>query len=67
LSELDDPDAYIDAASAAVGLTVAEAHRPGVRRFLAIAAEMAATLDGADLDEAELALAPVYTPPDRPE
>jgi hypothetical protein len=65
--ETDELDAYIDAASAAVGLTIAEAHRPGVKRFVAIAAEMAATLDGADLDDAELALAPVYTPPDHRE
>jgi hypothetical protein len=61
-----DPDAYIDSAAAAVGLTIAEAHRPGVRRFLEIAGEMAATLDGADLDDADPALAPVYVPPDRP-
>lgn len=55
-------DAHIDAASALVGLTIAEAHRPGVARFLALAAEMAATLETVDLGDT-LDLAPVFTPP----
>lgn len=59
-----DFDKHIDAASALVGLTIAEAHRPGVRVFLAVAAEFAATLETAPLDPAELALAPVFLPPD---
>lgn len=58
-----EQDAFIDAASAAVGLPIAEAWRPGVARFLALAAEMAATLDAVDLGD-ELALAPVYLPPE---
>jgi hypothetical protein len=56
-------DAYIDSASAVVGLTIAEEYRPGVARFLALAAEMADLLDAVDLDDAELALAPVCLPP----
>jgi hypothetical protein len=59
-----DLDAYIDAASAMAGLHVAEAHRPGVARYLALAAEMAATLEAVTLDDGELALAPVFLPPD---
>ena len=59
-----DPDALINAVSAQVGLTISAAHRPGVRRFLQIAAEMAATLDRVELDGAESALAPVYRPPE---
>jgi hypothetical protein len=59
-----DLDAYIDAASAATGLAIAEAHRPGVARFLALAAEMAAVLEAVPLDDGELALAPVFAPPD---
>ncbi len=60
-----EQDAFIDAASAVVGLPIAEAWRPGVARFLALAAEMAATLDTVDLGD-ELALAPVYLPPEAP-
>ncbi len=43
-----DFDAWIDSASAVVGLTIAEAHRPGVARFLALAAEMADLLEAVD-------------------
>jgi hypothetical protein len=59
-----DLDAYIDSAAAMVDLPVAAEHRPGVRRFLALAAAMAATLDRVPLDEDELALAPVFTLPE---
>lgn len=57
-------DAWIDTASAAMDLPVAEAHRQGVIRFLELAAEMAATLEAVALDDAELALAPVFRLPD---
>ncbi len=60
---MGDADAYVDAASALVGLTIAEAHRPGVLRFLELAARMADTLERVDLGD-DLALAPVYLPPD---
>jgi 1-carboxybiuret hydrolase subunit AtzG-like len=59
-----DLDAYLDAASALLGLEIADAQRPGVARFLALAAEMAAVLEAVDLDDAALELAPVYLPPD---
>ena len=62
-----DPEAYLDAAGAAVGLTIADAHRPGVVRFLALAAQMAAALETAPLDAREQAHAPVYTPPRMPD
>jgi len=60
-----DWDRYIDATSEAMGLSVQAAWRPGVAQFLGLAAEMAATLERVELDDAELHLAPVYTPPDR--
>jgi hypothetical protein len=56
-------DTYIDAASGMVGLTIPETWRPGVRRFLGIAAEMAAVLEAVPLQDGELALAPVYRLP----
>lgn len=59
-------DAYLDAASAMVGLPVAEAWRPGVLRFLGIAAEMAAILERVPLDDGLNDLAPVYQPPEVP-
>jgi len=59
-----DLDAWIDSASAVVGLSIAEAYRPGVARFLELAAEMAAVLEAVDLDDSELALAPVFLLPD---
>lgn len=56
-------DAYIDAAAALLGLPIDPAHRPGVSMFLGMAADMAAILDEAPLDEDELAPLPVYAPP----
>jgi hypothetical protein len=45
-------------------VSVVEAWRPGVARFLALAAEMAAVLEAVPLDEAELELAPVFRLPE---
>ena len=60
------PDAaYLDAASKLLDIEIAEEYRAGVLNFLAIAAEMAAALDGADLDEREQEHAPVYGLPER--
>ena len=59
-----DHDAYIDAASALLDLEIADAWRPGVTRFLGLAAGMAALLDTVALDDGALDLAPVYLPPD---
>jgi hypothetical protein len=59
---LVDLNAYVDATSAMIGLPIAEAHRRGVIRFLELAAEMAEVLEFVPLGDAELALAPVFTP-----
>lgn len=61
---MDALEMHIDAASALVGLTIAEAHRPGVRVFLGVAREMAATLEAAAPPQDALALAPVFRLPD---
>jgi hypothetical protein len=55
---------YLERAAQLVGLEIDEAHRPGGERFLALAAEMAAVLERLELDDAELALAPVFRPPE---
>lgn len=61
------PDAWIKAVAPATGLTIAEEWRPGVCQFLGIAAEMAAMVQSVPLDDAELALAPVFLLPGAPE
>lgn len=58
-----DLDAQIDAASALVHLTIAEACRPGVRQFLTLARQMAEVLDAVPLEDDDLALAPVFRLP----
>ncbi|MBF9033135.1 DUF4089 domain-containing protein [Rhodobacterales bacterium HKCCE2091] len=63
MSRLDN-GAYIDAAADLVGLPLRPEWRPGVARFVALAAGMAEVLDRVDLDDAELVQAPVYTLPD---
>ena len=45
----DDIDALIHANAAAVGLSLDPAHLPGVRRYVAQAAQMAALLEGLEL------------------
>lgn len=42
-------EAYVDAVAPAVGLVIRPEWRPGVVRFLGLAAEMAATLERAGL------------------
>jgi len=44
-------EAYVDAASGALGLRLRPDHRPGVLRFFALAAEFAALVDGVPLSE----------------
>ncbi|MEM9781171.1 MAG: DUF4089 domain-containing protein [Pseudomonadota bacterium] len=61
---MTDWDAYIDAMAPAMGLDVAEHHRPGVRQFLEIASSMAVVIEAVPLDEDALALLPVYIPPE---
>ena len=43
-------EAYVDAAAAALDLNLRPDHRPGVLRFFALAAEMAAVVDAVPLD-----------------
>jgi hypothetical protein len=64
MNEIDD---YIDAAAALIDLEIAPSHRPGVRGFLGLARDMAALIDAVPLNEDELALAPVFLPPERSE
>ncbi len=46
-----DWDAWIDAVAPRLGLAVAPEWRPGVARFLGLAAGMAATLDAVELGD----------------
>ena len=57
-------NAYLDTASVILDLPIDETSRTGVTQFLTIAAQMAAVLDQVDLDDTELALTPVFLPPD---
>lgn len=43
-------ETYVDAAAAVLGLNLRPDHRPGVLRFFALAAEMAAVIDAVPLD-----------------
>ena len=56
----------MDAAAAAMGLSLAPGQRAGVLRFLVVAEGMAATLEAARLPDDALEIAPVYTPPTDP-
>ena len=55
-------EAYVDAAAAVLGLPLDPGHRPGVLRFFALAAEMAALVEAVPLDahaESAVVFAPV--------
>jgi hypothetical protein len=54
-------EAFVDAAAAAVGLTLDAAHRPGVLRYFALAASMAEQVAGEPLGPADEP-APVFVP-----
>ena len=43
-------EAFVDASAQALGLPLQPEHRPGVLRYVALAAEMAAVLDAVALD-----------------
>jgi hypothetical protein len=45
-----DHAAYVDAAAATLGLKIAAEHRPGVLQFFALAAHMAALVQGLPLE-----------------
>lgn len=57
-----DLDRYVDVAAEVIDLPVAPAWKPEVVRFLGLAAEMAQLLERVALDDAELVMAPVYSP-----
>jgi hypothetical protein len=62
MSETSTYEAYVDAAAAALDLPLSPAHRPGVLRYFALAAEMAALVNGLPLavhDEAAEAFVPI--------
>ena len=48
-----DHTAYIDAAAATLGLKITAEQRPGVTRFFALAADMAALVNGLPLTPAD--------------
>lgn len=48
-----DHTAYIDAAAATLGLKITTEQRPGVTRFFALAADMAALVNGLPLTPAD--------------
>ena len=55
-------ETYVDAAAIALGLPLDPEHRPGVLRFFALAAEMAALVEAVPLDahaESAVVFAPV--------
>ena len=55
-------EAYVDAASAAIDLKLDDSHRPGVLRYVALAADMAALVDAVELaphDETAVHFAPI--------
>lgn len=57
----DEIAAYVDAAAAMLGLPIAPAHRPGVLRYFALAARMAAVIDAVPLSPNDDP-APTFTP-----
>ncbi|MDM0038942.1 DUF4089 domain-containing protein [Variovorax sp. J22G21] len=61
-------EAYVDAAAAALDLKLRPEHRPGVLRYFALAAEMAALVEAVPLDpHAEPAVSFVPVSPKEPE
>jgi hypothetical protein len=50
---MDRPEAYLDAASAALGLKISAEQRPGVLMYLQLAAGMAEQVNGLPLDVAD--------------
>lgn len=61
-------EAYVDAAAAALDLKLRADHRPGVLRYFALAAEMAALVEAVPLDmHAEPAVAFLPVSPAEPQ
>jgi hypothetical protein len=61
-----EAEARLEAMAAVLALPVDAAYRPGVLRFLGLAAEMAAVLDRVPLDPGTAPLAPALSLPDAP-
>ncbi len=61
-----DWEPYLDAVAPAVGLSLDPAWRPGVARFLDLAASMAARLEAVDLPDDHLELDAVLVLPELP-
>jgi Protein of unknown function (DUF4089) len=57
----DQIEAYVDAAAAALGLQLADEHKPGVQRYVALAALMAEQVYGLPLGNEDEA-APQFVP-----
>lgn len=57
-----DPVLHMEAMAPACGLTIADAHKPGVATFLTLAQAMATKLMAAPLADDALEPAPVFTP-----
>lgn len=61
-----DPILHMEAMAPACGLTIADAHKPGVAAFLTLAHGMATALMAAPLADDALEPAPVFTPGQTP-
>jgi hypothetical protein len=60
----DPIEAYVDATAAALSLNLAAEHKPGVQRYIALAALMAEQVNGLDLgieDEAAPQFVPILS------
>ncbi|MDD3446820.1 MAG: DUF4089 domain-containing protein [Zavarzinia sp.] len=55
-----DPEAFLDANAALLGLTITNGQRPGVLQFLKLAADMAALVEAAPVPEGTLDLDGVF-------
>ena len=59
---LSQIEAYVDAAAAAIGLTLDARHRSGMIAYLGLAATMAAQLDAMPLGVADEPAGPAFVP-----
>lgn len=57
-----DAERHCDATAATLGLTISDVQRPGVLQFLGVAAQMAALVQGAALDDGGFDMAPAFRP-----
>lgn len=57
-----DAARHCDAMAPTLGLTITDEQRPGVLQFLGIAAQMAAIVQSAPLDDGGFEMAPAFRP-----